>query len=271
MKIGIFYFSATGVTKKYADFIGNELKKLNYDIELNNTITMGSRKKKIDFSDYDACIFGFPVYNGRLPIVSEEWLQTLNGHQTKCSMFFTYGARALEWAHQVTYFLLTKANFDVILSAEFLGSHSFNVAKGWVLAKDRPKYSDYRVAKEFTELCYKRFHSTTTDWNIDLEGFFFKKQERFLSRGPWRTFLPFRGEETCCLCYQCEEECPTNSFNANTGKSTDGLCISCMHCVSICPDHVIKVGDATEIFRGFVKRHNLSDENVLAKQSKILI
>ena len=48
----------------------------------------------------------------------------------KCSMFFTYGARDLEWAHQVTFHLLSQANFRVVLSDEFIGSHSFNVAEG---------------------------------------------------------------------------------------------------------------------------------------------
>ncbi len=271
MKIGIFYFSATGVTKKYAEFIGNELEKLNNKVELINTLTIASRTKKIDFSSYHACIFGFPVYGGRLPIVSEEWLQTLNGYQTKCSMFFTYGARALEWAHQVAYHLLTNVNFDVILSAEFIGSHSFNVAKGWELARDRPNDSDYKVAKEFAKLSYKRFQLQINDWHIDVGSFIFQKQEQILSKGPWKTFLPFRGEKNCSMCYQCERECPTESFNADTGKSTNGVCISCMHCVLICPEKVIKVGDASEIFKRFAKKNNLSNENVLAKKSKILI
>ena len=42
------------------------------------------------------------------------------------------------------------------------------------------------------------------------------------------------------------------------------------HCVSICPDHVITVGNLTDLFNNFIKRLSLTNDVVNAKQSKIL-
>ena len=58
------------------------------------------------------------------------------------------------------------------------------------------------------------------------------------------------------MCYLCENECPVDAFDAKLGKANRKCCIACMHCVSICPDHVITV--------------SLTNDVVNAKQSKIL-
>ena len=116
MNIGIFYFSATGITEKIANHIAVIVRKEGNKVKQKNIITPESRRNVIDFLEFDACIFGFPVFGGRPPIIAEEWMSTLEGKNLKCSMFFTYGARDLEWAHQVTYYLLRKANFKVVLS-----------------------------------------------------------------------------------------------------------------------------------------------------------
>ena len=150
MNIALFYFSATGVTETISNHISTILEREGNVVKLTNIITPDSRQSQFELSEFDACFFGFPVFGGRPPTVVEEWMRTLKGRNLKCSMFFTYGARDLEWAHQVTYYLLTQANFQVVLSAEFIGKHSFNVAKGWSLAESRPNQLDFDVATEFT-------------------------------------------------------------------------------------------------------------------------
>ena len=97
-------------------------------------------------------------------------MRTLEGRNLKCSMFFTYGARDLELAHQVTYYLLTQANFQVVLSAQFIGKHSFSVAEGCSLAEDRLNQLDFDVATKFALQSIKRFQ-TNIEFNIDLSDF----------------------------------------------------------------------------------------------------
>ena len=109
MYIGIFYFSATGITKIISNHIAAILEREGNSVKQKNIITPDSRQSQVDFLEFDAYIFGFPVFGGRPPTVAEEWMRTLDGRNQKCSMFFTYGARDLEWAHQVTYYLLTQS------------------------------------------------------------------------------------------------------------------------------------------------------------------
>ncbi|MFW9995348.1 MAG: EFR1 family ferrodoxin [Candidatus Odinarchaeota archaeon] len=269
MKIALIYFSATGVTEEYAKLMAHKLEKRGNKTRIVN-ILIPENRSKIIFIEFDAFIFGFPVFDARLPTVAEDWLQTINVRQKRCSMFFTYGARALELAHQVGYHLLREAGFEVVLSAEFLGRHSFNVAEGWSLAEDRPNAEDRQTAKEFAEKSFERFMSSKVDWNYELEDFTYQKQEHGVVTGLFSIFYPLREEKECSMCKQCEEECPAKAFDATTGVTDKELCILCMHCVYICPDGVIEVGDATELYQKFKKHHKLTDEVVMNKKSKII-
>ena len=269
MNIAIFYFSATGITETISNHIAAILEREGNFVKLKNIITPDSRRSQYDFSEFDACIFGFPVFGGRPPTVAEEWMRTLDGRDQKCSMFFTYGARDLEWAHQVTYYLLTQANFQVVLLAEFIGKHSFNVAKGWSLAEGRPNQLDFDIATEFALQSIKRFQKDS-EFSIDLSEFTYKPKKIRKARGFWANFYPSRGKDDCSMCYLCEKECPVKAFDAVSGKTNRNLCIQCMHCVTICPDKVIHIGEVSQLFKKFIARWGLTEDVVEKKRSKII-
>jgi ferredoxin/flavodoxin len=269
MDIGIFYFSATGVTKIFSNHIAGVVEGEGNSVNQKNIITPDSRQSQINFLDYDACIFGFPVFGGRPPSVAEDWMRTLEGKNQKCSMFFTYGARDLEWAHQATFYLLTQANFQVVLSAEFIGRHSYNVGNGWSLAEDRPNQLDYDVATNFARESIKRFQEEIR-YNIDLSEFTYEPRVIKKQYGPFALFYPFRNQDDCSMCYLCENECPLKAFNAESGKPNKKLCIRCMHCVTICPDKVLQIGNVSRIFKEyFIDKLGLTEEVVKKKRSKI--
>ncbi|MFW9971611.1 MAG: EFR1 family ferrodoxin [Candidatus Odinarchaeota archaeon] len=268
MNIGIFFFSATGITELISNYIATILERAGHRVKLKNIITRESRKSQDDFLEFDACIFGFPVFGGRPPIVAEEWMSTLNGKGQKCSMFFTYGARDLEWAHQVTYYLLSQANFRVVLSAEFIGKHSFSVANGWSLAEDRPNQSDLEIVTKFALNSISRFQKDIK-FTVDLSSFTYEPLETEETTDEWAKFYPSRVENDCTMCYVCENECPVNAFDAESGTTNRKLCITCMHCVTICPDGLIQIGDVSQLFKDFLKRTGLTKEIVDNKKSKI--
>ncbi|MFX0040260.1 MAG: EFR1 family ferrodoxin [Promethearchaeota archaeon] len=269
MNIGIFYFSATGITELISNHITSILENQGHSVTQRNIIIPDSRNSHIDFSKFEACFFGFPVYGGRAPSVAEEWIRTLDGKDKKCSMFFTYGARDLEWAHQTTYYLLRKANFKVVLSAEFIGKHSFSVAKEFSLAEGRPNQTDYDVATEFARESISRFQKDSK-FNIDLSDFTYIPIKIEESDGLMALAYPSKDKDDCSICNLCENECPVNAFNAITGKTDRKLCIQCMHCVTICPDRVIHIGDITEIYKIFIDELGLTDDVVQKKRSKII-
>ncbi len=269
MNIAIIYFSATGITETIANHIAAILEREGNSVKLTNIITPDSRGSQFDFSEFDSYIFGFPVFGGRPPTVAEEWMKTLDGRKKKCSMFFTYGARDLEWAHQITYYLLTQANFQVVLSAEFIGKHSLNVAKGWSLAKDRPNQFDFDIAIEFGLQSIKRFQKGS-EFSIDLSEFTYKPKKTRKARGSWANLYPSRGKDDCSMCYLCEKECPVKAFDAISGETNKKLCIQCMHCVTICPDNVIYIGEVSQLFKKFSDRWGLTKDVVEQKRSKII-
>jgi len=269
MNFALFYFSATGITETISNHIVAILEREGNSVKRTNIITPDSRQSQFDFLEFDACIFGFPVFGGRPPTVAEDWMRTLDGRNLKCSMFFTYGARELEWAHQVTYYLLTEANFQVVLSAEFIGKHSFNVAKGWSLAEGRPNQLDFDIATEFALQSIIRFQKDTK-FNIDLSEFSYKPVKTRETKGPFAKFYPSRGKDDCSMCYLCEKECPVKAFDAISGETNRKLCIACMHCVTICPDKVIHTGEVSQLFEKFVDHFGLTEDVVEQKRSKIV-
>lgn len=269
MKIGFFYFSATSITELISNHIAEVLKGKGHSVIKLNIITPESRQSAINFLDFEMTFFGFPVFGGRPPIVAEEWMRTLDGKNQKCSMFFTYGARNLEWAHQVTYYLLSKAHFRVVLSAEFIGRHSYNVGEGWSLAEDRPNQLDLDVATDFALQSITRFQ-TEDYFHFNLAEFSYQPKEIKENTGPWAKFYPSRGGKECSRCNSCENECPVRAFNADSGETDRNLCINCMHCVEICPDKVIHVVEVSELFKQFVNRWELSKDIVDKKKSKIV-
>jgi len=231
MNFAIFYFSATGVTETISNHIAAILEEEGNAVKLTNIITPESRQSQFDFSEFDACMFGFPVFGGRPPTVAEKWMKKLKGMNLKCSMFFTYGTRDLEWAHQVTYYLLTRANFQVVLSAEFIGKHSFNIAKGCSLAENRPNQLDFDIATEFALQSITRFQKDSK-FNIDLSDFTYKRKRIRKTKGPFAIFYPSRSKNDCSMCYLCEKECPVKAFDATSGETKRKKCIMCMHCVT---------------------------------------
>ena len=250
MKILFLYFSATGVTEKYVQVMKQYAQEKNCVCEVQNLITPESRQKPIDFNEYNGIIFGFPVYSERLPTVIEEWflehnfnLSETNGNRS--TIFYTFGGRDLEEANQIAYYLLNKVGFSLWLAGEFVGSHSFNVGKGWNLAGNRPNEEDFTLAREFAEKSIDIFNGNGTLFQINtpLEEYKPFIPPKFF--GPFWNLFPRRVGDTCQECRICETECPTEAFNADEGTVDVSKCILCMGCVKKCPEHAIQTGNLT--------------------------
>ena len=71
MDIALFYFSATGITETISNHIAAFLEREGNSVKLIDRITPNNRQSQFDFSEFDACIFGFPVFGGRPPTVAK--------------------------------------------------------------------------------------------------------------------------------------------------------------------------------------------------------
>ena len=72
------------------------------------------------------------------------------------------------------------------------------------------------------------------------------------------------------MCYLCEEECPVSAFDADSGETNRKLCITCMHCVTICPDKVVHISDVSQLLKQFIDRLGLTEDKVDRKKSRII-
>ena len=273
-RISIVYFSATNVTRTYAEVISERLQNLGCDAELFDVTAYASRQESLPLDDFDNYLFGFPVFSDFAPSVINTWIPSLQGNQKKCAMFFTYGARTSGYAHFHTKLLLEEAGFEVVLSAEFLGRHSFNVG-GWRILPDRPDREDFEVARRFVDSALERFHQDDfTAFNLQ-KPFGYNHAVKRLIAAPkideddWLN--PVRVTDQCSMCVDCERECPTQAFDASSGSSDLEKCIECMRCVYICPDQVIEIDPRMEeAYSDFLDSWHLNEEMMNAKKSKII-
>jgi NAD-dependent dihydropyrimidine dehydrogenase PreA subunit/flavodoxin len=274
LKMALVYFSGTGVTAAIAQVIGDELGTLGCEVNRFVITSYASRQVPFQVGEFDTFIFGFPVYADFAPSVINDWIPTLDGQGKRCGMFFTYGARTTGYAHFHTKMLLEAANFQVYFSAEFLGRHTFNVG-GWTILPNRPDVGDFQVAKELAKLAVNRFTDPkAAPLQLQRPFGYHHAREALDNTEPrmeraWTN--PFRSSSKCSMCRDCESECPTQSFDADTGFSDPTTCIECMHCLYICPDQVIQVDDRMEgTYEKFKAYCHLTEAMMEAKQSKII-
>lgn len=247
---------------------------LGCDVQLFDVTSFSSRKESIPTYDFDYFIFGFPVFTDFAPSVINEWIPSLEGNGKRCAMFFTFGARTTGYSHFHTKLLLEKAGFEVVLSAEFLGRHSFNVG-GWRILPDRPDQEDFSVARTYIEYAIARFRQADpTEFKLQ-KPFAYNQAVKSLLEKPdideedW--LHPIRVTDDCSMCRDCETECPAQAFDADAGDSDIKKCIECMRCVYICPDQVIKIDPRMEeAYSVFLAYWHLTEDMMNAKKSKII-
>ncbi|GKX29103.1 (4Fe-4S)-binding protein [Vallitalea longa] len=272
MNILITFFSATGNTKKIADVIHKNLCDSNFSVTMVDITSFFSRKKEIQIDQYDAIVFGFPIYSMRAPRVCREWLQTLDGKGMNCSVFFTYGGFGKDPAHYFIKRLLEKQNFNVVSTAEFLGAHTFNHS-GWKAVMDRPNQLDFKVAEEYISKTVRRFLGDDLNELGDFdkpiyEENLFDKAEKY--RFGLITKLPTRDSKDCSMCGLCEKLCPVNAMDMKKGIA-DNRCIACFRCIANCPDGVLHTNDLSNSWDKKLEMHKMTEEEVNDLESKIYL
>lgn len=271
MKILLAYFSATRNTEKVAEVIKGQFIELGAEVDMFDITSYSDRQKESDFRYYQAFVFGMPIHSVRSPRIVRQWFETLDGQGKKCSTFFTYGGFGVHPAHYSTGQILKKQGFLLVSSAEFLGKHTFNLG-GWSALEDRPDFSDFDLAREYTKKTYKRFTGEdggmvgklekTKYTEKQLEGF---ENFRFMVVSQ----LPTREGEDCSMCMQCEELCPTQAINAEKGEAEREKCIVCLRCICICPEGILKINDLRDFWKLKLEMEGETEESLRNKKGKL--
>lgn len=271
LKIALVYFSATGNTKKIADTIKNYLAARRVFVTSIDITSYESRKKQLAFDEYDAVIFGFPIYSLRAPRICRQWLETLDGTGKKCAVFFTFGGFGKDPAHYYMKELLEKRSFTLVSTAEFLAVHTFN-RSGWQAAEGRPHAADLKAAEKFTEKTLRRFTGEDPDTICDFDKPLYPSEQLDMAeqfRFKLITQLPNRDSQSCSMCMLCENLCPTNAMDAEKGMANPASCIACFRCIANCPDGVLHTNDISGTWDNKLQTHHTTKKEIDQMKSKL--
>ena len=274
MRICIPYFTGTDVTAIVARSIQKRLEERGFKADLVD-ITPLQARREFDDAPYDAFIFGFPVYADFAPRPINDWLAGLEGKGRRCVQFCTYGGRTSGYFHFHTWQILKNRNFSVLMSAEFLGRHTFNVA-GWKALPDRPDGEDLNIAGALAEKALELFaDSAPKALSLQKPLGYKEKLAAYESAVPPSSPTPnqpFRREKDCSLCRICERECPVGAFDAETGQADPEICLKCQRCLFHCPDKVLVLHeDMYRSYGKFLEDWNLTEEDMERKRSKLIL
>lgn len=237
MKLYEIYFSPTGGTKKAADMVAAAWDGEAEKIDLLQT---PDGMRKIEFKEEDVCLVAVPSYGGRVPAPAVECLKQAKGNGAKAVLAAVYGNRSIDDTLAELYDVMCEAGFDCTAALEAVAQHSLMPCYG----KGRPDSRDREELKGFAA----QIQTALADPKqcADLK-------ERLPGKRPYKEFhnkLPLKPEASkkCQGCGLCAAECPAGAIPKENPRLTDKeKCISCMHCVTVCPKKARKVSRAVRL------------------------
>lgn len=229
MKYMPIIFSPTGGTAKAA-------KALTKQWPSTETINLSAPDRDgggIVFQPEDVALIAMPSFGGLAPQIALDRLGKIKGNHAKCVLMAVYGNRAYEDTLVQMEDAAEKCGFRVIAAVSAVAEHSIMHQ----YAAGRPDQADCAQLAGFAAKIDEKLRSGSAA-KPSIPGN--RPYKKAGSAG-----LAPKADSTCTVCGLCAKKCPVQAIDPKTPRTTDGKkCISCMRCVSICPQKARKVNGA---------------------------
>ena len=230
MSVFQIVFSPTGGTQKVADTITLKWDKPARKIDLSDPKTDFAA---ISLEKEDIAVIAVPSFGGRVPALAVERLEKIHGNGAMCVAVCVYGNRAYEDTLIELNDAVAKSGFQVIAGIAAIAEHSIMHQ----YATGRPDEEDRTQLQGFAEKILEKIS------NADMSAPQIPGNRPYKKAGG--AGLVPKADHKCNACGLCAEKCPAQAISRENPRETDGKkCISCMRCISVCPQSARKVNSA---------------------------
>ncbi len=229
MKYVQIIFSPTGGTEKVsralaANWPSAELVDLS-DAE-------GDYAKTI-FWPEDVALIAMPSFGGLAPQIALERLSRVKGNGARCILAAVYGNRAYEDTLIQMEDTAEKCGFQIIAAVSAVAEYS--IMRRY--AAGRPDRADCGQLADFGRKIDEKLRRGDLS-KPAIPG------NRPYKKAGGAGLVP-KADPSCTECGLCAKRCPVRAIDPKAPKRTNPKkCISCMRCVSVCPQKARKVNGA---------------------------
>lgn len=221
MKIYQMIFSPTGGTQKVSNLLSGAM---DGSVE---TIDLTDRDKDfgaVAVGAEDLVLIAVPSYGGRVPQPAIDRILQIRGNGAAAVLICAYGNRAYEDTLVELEDAACQAGFFPVAAVAAVAEHSV-VRK---FAAGRPDADDQVILREFASRILKKYRGAARTKPALPGNRPYKKRG-----GSGMVPLPTK---SCVYCGYCAAHCPTGAIDGRDPAKVDvNRCISCMRCVTICP------------------------------------